>query len=192
MTVALQFQKNIQMLDVLYNELQKSLSSFILNVINRNTILFVECETQPTNEQMVIIEQIVNDFDDNLYSGLGQDKIVSLLSTVKDFENINYWTMVCKWQHQGSYVEEIKKIVVSFSIASNDIDGILRVRLYDSTNNKIIASLQKEHSNSTQDVLIAIDNAEMSLLPATLEIHVKATSGKDILTIQNITAFYNL
>lgn len=190
MTVVLQFEKHIQKLDILIDQLQIACPNLITNGTRRSDTIYIECSKEPTSEESTIIAQAVERFDDTMYDGMDTEKPLNLLSTTKDVDNVNYWTLVCKWQYQGRYVELINKVIISYSIVSNDVHGNMFVRVFDSSNNKVIALSQEENSHDSKQIEIPIENADLPYLPAVLEIHVKLSSDKDVASFQNITALY--
>ena len=188
MTTVLQFHKNIQKLDILLNQLQTAFPSLVTNAIRKDAVVYVECDNKPSVNESIGIVKIIEDFDDEVFDGIELQKPINLMSTAKKFENVHHWTLVCKWQYQGSYVDALKKIVVALSVVSNDPKNVLFLRVFDSTNNKVVGSTQENQLYVLQQSVIDISTETLSYLPAALEIHVKATSEKDLVTFHNITA----
>jgi hypothetical protein len=184
----LQYNKNIINLDVLLDQLQTAYPLLISNMISKDAILFIECSTEPTIEETDGIAKIIDDFNDEAFKEIELEKPVNLLATTKKFENTQHWTLVCKWQYQGRYIEALKKIILALSVVSNDPNGSLYLRLFDSTNNKVIASLEEQQIHNLQQSEIDITLETLSYIPSTLEIHVKSGSNEDIVTFHNITA----
>lgn len=194
MTVTIQSKKNIDRIDILLMQLQSQSLSPVVNVTKKEDTITIELNRNPTDTERQDIENVLNSFDDTIFKKIESERPMTILSTPKEFEKNTFWTIVCSWKFQGTYMENLDRVGVTYFFLSNKNKPILKIRVYDSTNNMVIATNVVENVllNSLQEQYLDIETFNLPYLPATFEVHVMMSSPKDTVTIKEVTAIYTI
>jgi hypothetical protein len=194
MTVTIQSKKNIDRIDILLMQLQSQSLSPVVNVTKKEDTITIELERDPTEKERQDIENMLTSFDDSIFKKIESERPMTILSTPKEFEKNTFWTIICSWKFQGTYMENLNRIGVTYLFVSNKTETILNIRVYDSTNNMVIATnMVKDVLNSSlQEQYLEIETSKLPYLPATFEVHVMMSSPKDTVTIKEVTAIYTV
>lgn len=194
MTATIEFKKNIERIDILLMQLQSQNSSQVVNVTKKEDTITIELERTPTDAERQDIENVLNSFDDTIFKKIESERPMTIMTTQKEFEQNTFWTIVCSWKFQGTYMEHLDRVGMTYLFLSNKTDPILNIRVYDSTNNMVIAknTVKDVLNNSLQEQYLDIDTSKLPYLPATFEVHVMMSSPKDTVTIKEATAIYTI
>lgn len=194
MTVTIESKKNIDRIDILFLQLQSQSSSPVVNVTKNDDTIIIELDRDPTDIERLDIENLLNSFDDTIFKKIESERPVTILSTPKEFEKNTFWTIVCSWKFQGTFMEHLDRVGVAYLFVSNDIDTRLDIRVYDASNNMVIATntVKDVMNSSLQEKYFEVDTSKLPYLPATFEVHVMMSSPKDTVTIKEVTAIYTI
>lgn len=152
---------------------------FVYSVCDQTNRVFRAYFSQELDEywQGVLSAVVAEPVVETTYYG----DIRTILSTHQSIATTE-WSMICKWYYGGTSTQNIGKV----SLQAYSTGGEYQIRLYDVTNNVVLASYEGNNAN-LQVIDMIIDQSLLPMDNTTIEVQGKVSDAQSIMSVNNFS-----